>query len=255
MRPEPLILLTTDTNFGRIAAHYLAARFSNLHILVEQRVSRWTMLRGRTRRLGLVRVAGQIAFMAYGCVLTCVSQQRINDLIARFAMDDRWPEGTVLTRLPSVNSPTFVGLLQNLEPRAVLVVGTRIISPKILTATPVPFINYHDGITPKYRGIRGGYWAKAECDLENFGVTVHLVDAGIDTGAVLYQSRTLPDPQDNYATFSYLQLATALPLLEQAALDALDGKLTPKAVDLPSSIWSHPTIWGYVLRGLRRGAW
>ena len=32
----------------------------------------------------------------------------------------------------------------------------------------------------------------AEGDLDNFGVTVHLVDAGIDTGDVLYQARFLP---------------------------------------------------------------
>ncbi len=71
----------------------------------------------------------------------------------------------------------------------VLVVGTRIISRKVLVAVAAPFINYHDGITPKYRGIHGGYWASAQSDLANFGVTVHLVDPGIDTGEVLYQAR------------------------------------------------------------------
>jgi hypothetical protein len=35
---------------------------------------------------------------------------------------------------------------------------------------------------------------------------VHLVDPGIDTGEVLYQVRMRPSGEDDYATFSYLQL-------------------------------------------------
>jgi hypothetical protein len=72
---------------------------------------------------------------------------------------------------------------------------------------------------------------------------------------VLYQARLTPTHADNYATFPYLQLAAALPLMEQAARDALAGKLAPQTVNLPSRLWSHPTIWSYVAAGLRRGAW
>ena len=104
----------------------------------------------------------------------------------------------------------------------------------------IPFVNYHAGITPKYRGVHGGYWAKAEDDLRNFGVTAHLIDAGIDTGAVLYQARIAPTARDNFSTYPYLQMAAALPLLEQAARDAMAGTLKPQPVDLPSRAWSHP---------------
>jgi len=157
--------------------------------------------------------------------------------------------------VPSVNSPECVAAIERLKPRVILLLGTRIVDRKTLAAIKAPLINYHAGITPKYRGIHGGYWAKAEGDLENFGVTVHLVDPGIDTGAVLYQARLKPNATDNYATFPYLQLATVLPLLEQAVRDALAGKLNPQTVDLPSRLWSHPTIWRYIAGGLRRGAW
>jgi methionyl-tRNA formyltransferase len=137
----------------------------------------------------------------------------------------------------------------------VLVVGTRIISPTVLSSVGAPFINYHDGITPKYRGIHGGYWANAQGDLAKLGVTVHLVDPGIDTGDVLYQARLEPPAKDNYATFPYLQLVAALPLLQRAAQDAIAGSLAPQKADLPSLLWSHPTLWDYVATGLERGAW
>ena len=92
----------------------------------------------------------------------------------------------------------------------------------LVISLAAPFINYHAGITPKYRGVHGGYWAKAEGDPGNFGITVHLIDKGIDTGEVLYQARLASTAEDNYSTFPYLQLVAALPLLERAADDALE---------------------------------
>lgn len=255
MTTARLALLTIDTDVGRIAAHRLASRFPGMHVVVEKRVSRWSLLRARLKHLGVVRVAGQIAFMALSRMLVHLSRRRIRALVARAGLEDRWPDGCVLVQVPSVNAPECIAALERIAPAAVLVVGTRIISRGVLAAVAVPIINYHAGITPKYRGIHGGYWARAEGDPDNIGVTVHLVDAGVDTGAVLYQTRLKPEPGDNYATFPYLQLAAGLPLLEQAAQDALDAKLAPQTVDLPSRLWSHPTIWGYLWRGLTRRAW
>ena len=255
MNAERLVLLTIDTDLGRIAARRLAARFSGLQIIVEERVSRWSLLGARVKHLGLWRVVGQLAFLVVARGLIRLSQARVRALKTRLGLDDRWPDGAAPLRVASVNAPDCLAALHRIDPKAVLVVGTRIIHRDVLAAVPAAFINYHAGITPKYRGIHGGYWAKAEGDLDNFGVTVHLVDPGIDTGAVLYQARLTPEPQDNYATFPYLQLAAGLPLLEQAAQDALDGRLAPQAIDLPSRLWSHPTLWNYLIAGLTHGAW
>jgi folate-dependent phosphoribosylglycinamide formyltransferase PurN len=248
-------LLVIDSDLCRIAARSLAIRFPDLTIIVEQRVSRGLLLRRRIARLGLVTVVGQLAFMLLARVLQWASSRRIAEILDNAKLESRWPEGCELIAVPSVNSPECIALLQNLDARAILVVGTRIIGRAALAAVPAPFINYHDGITPKYRGIHGGYWALAEGDPGNFGVTVHLIDAGIDTGDVLYQTRLSPTARDNYATFPYLQLVTALPLIAQAAGDAVSGTLKPSKAALPSRLWSHPTVWSYVAAGLKRSAW
>ncbi len=248
-------LLVVDNALCRIAAHSLAARFPDLVIIVEDHVSPVSRVRGRIKRFGLTEVAGQLAFIAFSRILRRAAAGRIAQIIAETGLNPHWPSGAELIKVTSVNSPEAIAHLHRLAPKVVLVVGTRIISRKVLSSVPAPFINYHDGITPKYRGIHGGYWAKAQGDLDNFGVTVHLVDPGIDTGGVLYQARLQPSAGDNYATFSYLQIAAALPLLERAAQDAIAGKLTTQKVDLPSLLWSHPTLWGYVATGIGRGAW
>jgi folate-dependent phosphoribosylglycinamide formyltransferase PurN len=250
-----VLFLTSGNELGRIAARKLASAFPDMKIVVERPVARSTLLRGRIRRLGPLRVAGQMAFMAVARALHYGSRARIEDILDRHRLESRWPDYCERIDVPSVNSPECIAAIDRINPRVILLLGTRIVDRNTLAAIKVPLINYHAGITPKYRGIHGGYWAKAEGDLDNFGVTVHMVDPGIDTGAVLYQTRLAPTDDDNYATFPYLQLAAVLPLMEKAARDAIGGKLAPQAVTLPSRLWSHPTIWSYLKGGLRRGAW
>jgi hypothetical protein len=120
---------------------------------------------------------------------------------------------------------------------------------------PPPFINYHAGLNPTYRGQYGGCWALAQNDRGNFGVTVHLVDAGVDTGATLYTARAEATGADTVATYHYIQLVSAVPLIERAVDDALNGSLVPHPPLGPSRQWFRPTVAEYLSSGLRRGVW
>jgi Formyl transferase len=255
MLTDKVVLLTCEGDVGLLAGRYLAAHLPGLAVIVERPVPRSQLLRRRIKRLGAVRVAGQLAFMAFQRLQQRACRRRIAGIIREAGLDDGRCERSERIRVPSVNSPQCIGHLQRLRPRAVLVVGTRIIARDVLRSVDAPFINYHAGITPKYRGVHGGYWAASEGDLGNFGVTVHLVDEGIDTGDVLYQARLTPTAKDNYSTYPYLQLVAGLPLLQRAARDAVAGTLRSEKVDLPSHLWSHPTLWHYIKTGWRRGAW
>ena len=145
--------------------------------------------------------------------------------------------------------------LQLLAPRAVAIYGTRIISQRTLDAVDAPFINYHAGINPKYRGQHPAYWARVEGDDENAGVTVHLVDKGVDTGEVIYQQQVEFAARDNIATYQYVQLATGMVLLSRVIRDVLKGRLQTRRVALPSKLWFPPTIWQYVWNGTMKGVW
>jgi methionyl-tRNA formyltransferase len=136
----------------------------------------------------------------------------------------------------------------------VLLNGTRIIARRVLEQVPAVFINMHSGITPGYRGVHGAYWALARGDRGRCGVTIHLVDAGIDTGAVLEQATFEPGPEDSFVTYPYHQLSVGLPLLERAAVAALRGELRGRPAPADDSrLWSHPTIGQYLANLIRRG--
>jgi methionyl-tRNA formyltransferase len=142
-----------------------------------------------------------------------------------------------------------------LKPSTILLAGCRLLSRKTLAALPCPVLNYHAGITPKYRGMNGGYWALATGDAQNFGATVHLVDAGVDTGEVLYQLRAKPGPGDNLMLYALRLASLSREICISAVEDALAGRLAPQKPDMPSMQWYHPTIWFYLWTGLTKGVW
>jgi formyl transferase-like protein len=248
------VLLTCEGEFGRIAANYLAPRFPGLVTVIDAPLSRLGLLRGRARRKGATVAAGQAAFMAFQRLQRLYSGARIEAIKRAFELDSG-AIATAVKRLGDVNSEACRSFLREQRPSVVLVMGTRLIDEATLRAANAPFVNYHAGITPKYRGVHGAYWACATGDVENCGVTVHLIDKGIDTGAILYQARIVPEREHNFSTYPYLQLAAGLPLLARAGEDASSGQLAPIKVDLPSKLWSHPTLWSYLAAGLGRGAW
>jgi methionyl-tRNA formyltransferase len=124
-----------------------------------------------------------------------------------------------------------------------------------LSAVSAPFINYHAGLNPKYRGQSGAYWALRNDDSAHAGLTIHLVDRGVDTGDVLYQARSSFTKADNFQTYHFAQMAQAAPLMIQALEDALAGRLKPFKPDLPSQQYFMPTLWGYAWAGLTKGVW
>lgn len=242
-----VVILAGPGSSTDILFHALKEEFGVARIIVEESVSQQLLLRRRAQKLGWATVAGQILFkLLVATPLGATSQKRLQAIReANHLRESPLPEAQV-TRVSSINSPECIAELQRLQPDVIVVNGTRIIAKKVLQAVPCPFINTHAGITPLYRGVHGGYWALANNDPDHCGVSVHLVDAGIDTGGILYQALIQPTADDNFVTYPMLQLAAGLPLLLQAVRDALAGNLRLRpAPDGPSRLWSHPTLTEY----------
>ena len=158
-------------------------------------------------------------------------------------------------KVPSVNSPEARKVLREIKPDLVVVNGTRIIGRKTLEAVGSPFINLHAGITPRYRGVHGAYWAFYEGKPELAGVTVHRVDTGIDTGTVLAQRKIEITSEDCYSTYSYLQLAAGLEALKLVCSGLLSGNCTRELIgcEEESKLWYHPTVWQYISARVMNG--
>lgn len=88
----------------------------------------------------------------------------------------------------------------------------QIFKQKILTQPMMGAINCHAGKLPFYRGRNILNWALIN-DEKEFGITVHFIDTGIDTGDIILQRCFPISEKDNYSTLlniSYIECAKVL---------------------------------------------
>lgn len=248
-------LLIAEGEMGWCVANHLGRHFNELLVLVEQPETKVAILRRRARMLGWPTALGQAAGGIATKALTHLCRRRIAEICRDGGLDTTpWPARTVHA-VASVNSDATRAVLAAFQPDVVAVYGTRIIRRETLTSVAAPFINYHAGINPKYRGQHPGYWALVNGDKERAGVTIHLVDEGVDTGDVLRQAGVEFTPHDNITTYQWRQMTVGLPLLVKSIEDGLGDCLRPYRVELPSTQHFPPTLWGYVWNGATRGVW
>jgi folate-dependent phosphoribosylglycinamide formyltransferase PurN len=222
-------------------------------IVQEKQGSRWLLFKRRIKKIGFSKAFGQLAFVIVNKFLAKLDRTRIQQIVDRFDEKDRpFPKATLFA-VNSINDEEVEKIVAEQKPDLILVSGTRILSKKLISSVNCPIVNTHVGITPKYRGVHGGYWALRNNDIENFGVTVHLVDPGIDTGGILYQDTTKPGPRDTINTYPYLQIELAIPLLRQVISDLENNKLKVLQPRLASNLYHHPTLVEYLFHRLFRG--
>lgn len=98
------------------------------------------------------------------------------------------PPGKFRTRLEPQTEQQLVQMLQETGVELVVLAGyMRVLKEPMLHAFPQRIINIHPSLLPKFPGMEA--WKQALAAAEDItGCTVHYVDAGIDSGAVLAQS-------------------------------------------------------------------
>lgn len=94
-------------------------------------------------------------------------------------------DGFSSSEVEDVNNPEALAKIRDLEPDLGMVFGTRRLKPELIELFPDGLINVHRSIASKYRGLDCEFWAAYHGDWDNLGVTLHMVDQELDTGAVI----------------------------------------------------------------------
>lgn len=248
---KKIIMLIEDHAYARMVYNNLKNDFRIDHIIIDNGQSYSKQLKSRIKRLGIIHVIGQLLFRIVVIpFLNYSAKDRIINLLHNNGFKDTTIEKEISTAVTSINSKEGHDLLLKLNPDIVIVICRRIISKKTLELTNGKFINLHGGITPIYRGMHGAYWALVNSDKEHCGVTVHLIDEGIDTGGILYQDTITPmlNSGDNYISYTYLQLVKILPILKKAINDIQTNSIKIKnpGYEKGKMLYFQPTIWYYL---------
>lgn len=253
--PLRLLLIGSDHPTTWIVYNRLVREFGLFDAIIEQPETKAALVKNRARKQGWPSVLSQMAFVALiRPVLAYQSERRIRAICRDHDLERQQPFTPAIHSVENINAPDSIALIAERKPDVVIVNGTRILRKNLLSAIKATFINTHQGITPMYRGAHGGYWALYNNDPANCGVTIHLVDEGIDTGGIIAQALISPAAIDGYLTYPYLQIAAALPLLAVAIRSLAAGSLRTLSRNGPSAVWYHPGFFQYLkarLRGVR----
>ncbi len=131
----------------------------------------------------------------------------------------------------NLRSPEAVERLRQLAPDVGVVVAYgEILRPNVLAIPPRGFVNVHASLLPKYRGASPVQAAILAGDRET-GVTIMLMDAGMDTGPILAQRR-IPIAEDETGASLAEKLARlGAELLVETLPRWLAGEIEPQPQD------------------------
>ena len=112
-----------------------------------------------------------------------------------------------------VNSDEFISIIIKYKCDLFISMSfNQIFKSKIINLTKYKPINCHAGKLPFYRGRNILNWVLIN-DEKDFGITVHFIDKGIDTGDIILQKSFQITNQDNYKTLlekAYVECANIL---------------------------------------------
>jgi folate-dependent phosphoribosylglycinamide formyltransferase PurN len=256
---EAMLSTVMITGSGALAARVAGVvnhAFPDAVFIIEDRAPRRRQLRVRIRRHGLFTAMGQVAFRAVLARKMFLQSARLEAIWRAAGLKEAPVTERQIWRTSELNGLAMQAFLRDVRPAVVIIFAVNKLTPTTLAACAAPVLNLHPGITPAYRGVHSGYWALRMGDARRFGATVHLVDNGLDTGPIVDQIFCTPDPGDTIATYNVRLVVAGLDSLLLAAKAVRDGTpLVTRPSGSASPLFHEPTLWSYLVGGIRSKVW
>ncbi len=132
---------------------------------------------------------------------------------------------------PSLRRPEVIAELRKLAPEVIVVAAFgQILPPEVLAIPPHGCLNIHASLLPRYRGA-APIAAAILAGEEQTGVTLMLMDEGMDTGPILAQAGCPIEPQDTTGSLSVRLAHLGAELLLETLPRWLGGQIVPQPQD------------------------
>lgn len=174
-------------------------------------------------------------------------QERTRQERAFFGNNSRLlPAAHLLQLTPeTLNSTATIDALAAAGAELVVIYGTSLIRPPLLDAFAGRMINLHLGLSPYYRGTATNFYPLVNDEPQYVGATVHLIDAGIDSGPILHQGRPDITADDMPHTAGCKAILVGVELLKRTLGEWEAGDVNP----VPQ--WRMPSPRLYLRRHYR----
>ncbi len=123
------------------------------------------------------------------------------------------------------NADEFISKIEVVSPDVIVTVAYgHLLKKKVLSLPPFGCVNLHASLLPRYRGAAPVAWAILRGEKVT-GVTVMLMDEGMDTGPILRKAEVPILPDDTTETLSFRLAKIGADILPGAIIDYTSGNL------------------------------
>ena len=130
-----------------------------------------------------------------------------------------------------LEAPLTLALVESFDPDLVISFGYRhIVRPRILESLGNKILNLHISYLPWNRGADPNFWSWLENTPK--GVTIHLMDAGLDTGAILFQKEVQFNDSETLASSYEILQAEIVDLFQNNLEHILNLDFDPKPQEI-----------------------
>ena len=181
-------------------------------------------------------------------------------LLTRFVQPDTvqlaWEHGIPAFEIIRLSNPKALDLLRSWQPDVIAVACFNQRFPsELLHLPPYGCVNVHPSLLPAYRGPAPLFWVFRNGE-DTTGVTVHLMDEGLDSGDVLLQKRVAIPEGISGETLERRCALIGAELMARALRELRAGTLRPrKQQDAESSYYPWPEEKDFVISTARSARW
>jgi hypothetical protein len=204
-------------------------------------------------RVGVPRFLDVLAFRLYYALAHAAGdrvweQRELARLRTWFPDRPETPEMVV----SSPNSPEAEAFIREHQPDLVLARCKTLLKEQIFSIPRLGTYVMHPGICPEYRNAHGCFWARANGDHQNVGMTLLRIDKGVDTGPVYGYFRVDPESSESHVVTQHRVVLDHLDAIRQKLL-AIDAGTAERisTEGRPSATWGQPWLSAYLR--MRRG--
>jgi Formyl transferase len=252
-RLRSILICHADSRLNREGVARWLASFTDLAaiVLIDER-GRYTRVRVRNeiKRIGVLRFVDVMAFRLYYAVRLARTDRRWLER-ALEGLANRYPDppSTVeIFRTADPNSLETEAVFKRLAHDLMIVRCKRILKERIFEIPRHGTFVLHPGVCPEYRNAHGAFWALANRDLANVGLTLLKIDRGVDTGPVFgYYSYDFDEVNESHIVIMTRLVLENLDAIRERLLAICAGETT--ALDTRgrrSAAWGQPWLTRYL---------
>lgn len=236
MRTVALIAPSQFSNVARATLYLLDRSGLDIPVVIVRRIANFKRLKQEFKRDGrrlLRKVYRKLVLRSAENPITgaenIVSYMADQDMTARSIRDFCAERSIPLVFVDDINEPRAQRALETGKPDCVAFTGGGLVRADIMRLAGAGVVNCHMGILPYYRGMDVVQWPILYGQLDQVGMTAHVMDKGIDTGGILMTRHVYADQYESLAELRNAIEMRMPELLAECCRKLVSGEIAPRA--------------------------